>query len=83
LRGTVGNRDAIGAHVELWVAGRRLVRERTSGGGYLASHDPRLYFGLGGAGEIDSVRVNWPGGGQTTLTHPSVDTLLVIEQPDG
>ena len=37
----------------------RLVRRSSS---YLASHDPRVHFGLGEAERVDEVVVVWPGG---------------------
>jgi hypothetical protein len=62
LIGTKSNRDAIGAKVRLTAGGLHLRRDRTSGGSYLSSGDPRLHFGLGGATTVDSVEVEWPSG---------------------
>ena len=60
LVGKKCNRDAIGALIR-WSAGG-VVRSRlkTSGGSYLASHDPREVLGLGQAGKLDWVEVHWP-----------------------
>ncbi|HJP31454.1 MAG TPA: CRTAC1 family protein [Candidatus Latescibacteria bacterium] len=80
LHGEAANRDGIGTRVELWSAGRRMVRERSSGGSYLASHDPRVHFGLGSEG-VDSLRVHWPGGGSTVVRTPSSDQTLLVRQP--
>ena len=54
--------DAIGATV--WATAgttrqRRSVRPATS---YLASHDPRVHFGLGEATGVSGVEVHWPSG---------------------
>lgn len=54
--------DAIGATVRASIGGvrqRRTVRPATS---YLASHDPRVHFGLGGASRVSGVEVQWPSG---------------------
>ena len=39
-----------------------LVREQVAGGSYLSASDPMLYFGLGSAGCIDRLDVEWPWG---------------------
>ena len=53
--------DALGARVIVTAAGVRQTKERTSGGSYLSSHDPRLHFGLGAAASAD-VEIHWPDG---------------------
>lgn len=58
LEGTKSNRDAIGAQVT--VSGQR--RWVTGGGSFLASHDPRLVFGLGEANQPVQVEILWPSG---------------------
>lgn len=61
--GTGTNRGGIGATVTVGVEGRKIVRTLRSGEGYLACSGSWLTFGLGGAGEIESLEVRWPGGG--------------------
>jgi hypothetical protein len=80
LRGRAANRDGIGARIEVWSGARRMVRERTSGGSYLASHDPRVHFGLG-TGLADSLRVHWPGGGSSLRREPPMNQTILVEQP--
>jgi len=72
LRGTRSNRDAIGARVEVTLAGeapaRRIVRAVRAGEGYLSQSSSRLCIGLGSVREkIDEVRVFWPGGEAETF----------------
>lgn len=64
LVGTKGNRDAIGARVEIRLANRRLARWITGGTSYLSSHDKRLLFGLGAltAGSKVDLEIRWPNG---------------------
>ena len=70
LQGTVSNRDAIGARVELiadppdkTVQGR-LVRTARAGSGYLSQSSKTLHFGLGRGRATRGLRVivHWPSG---------------------
>jgi len=67
LRGTRANRDAIGARVELELAGRAgarrtLVRGVRAGEGYLAQSSTRVVAGFLASERLARVRVVWPGG---------------------
>jgi enediyne biosynthesis protein E4 len=44
------------------VAGKKWQRWKTSGGSYLASHDPREVLGLGRANRVERVEIRWPSG---------------------
>jgi Flp pilus assembly protein TadD len=57
-----GNRDAIGARVEVETASGRQVRWLASGSGFLAQHSKELVFGLGPERAASVVRVRWPQG---------------------
>ncbi len=63
LRGTFSNRDAVGASVVVEACGKRQYESVRSGGSYISANDPRLHFGLGSCGQVDSVTVKWPRGG--------------------
>ena len=67
--GSGGNRDAIGAWVEVELAAAtthlppRVIRqELTVGGGHASGHLGWMHFGLGAATQV-RVRVQWPHGG--------------------
>ncbi len=60
LEGRTSNRDAVGARVTVVAGGRRQVAWRFGGGSYQSASDPRLHFGLGDAGQIESIEVAWP-----------------------
>ncbi len=65
LEGVESNRDAIGARVALFRAGRDpLWRRVHRDGSYLSASDPRAHFGLGdeGADTVEGVGVIWPTG---------------------
>ncbi len=68
LTGPGGNREAIGTLLTLTDStGVVRVRQRTWGGGFLSTSDPRLHFGLGNAKGPASLRVTWPGGSITEV----------------
>ena len=69
LVGTESNLDAIGAVVEVTVAGRDapLVQALTAGSGTSSQSSKRLTFGLGSSASIEQVVVRWPSGNQQTF----------------
>src|SRR5439155_25720926 len=68
LVGTRSNRDAVGARVRVKTANSTQELERTGGGSYLSSSDPRLHFGLGSATVVDHLEVDWPDGVHQALS---------------
>ena len=54
--------DAIGATVWATVDTTRQRRSVQTATSYLASHDPRVHFGLGRANVVANVEVHWPTG---------------------
>jgi hypothetical protein len=76
-----GNRDGIGARVELRAGGRRQVDEVRSGASYLSQSDMRLHFGLGAATLVDQVEIRWPGGGIQRLEKLPADQVVLVQQP--
>jgi hypothetical protein len=83
LRGRAPNRDAIGATVRLEGAGRRQVRMRLAGSGFLGSEDPILHFGLGAAERVARLEVTWPDGEVTRYDDLPADRLLVVDEAEG
>ena len=81
LRGTAPNLDAIGARVVVRDSqGVQRLRERSSGGSYLSTGDPRLLFGLGSAGgAIREVAVRWPSGRIATYANLEVDRYWLLD----
>jgi hypothetical protein len=61
--------------------GRRLRREVHAGSSFLSSEDPRVHFGLGGAAEVRTLVVRWPGGGETRLTGVAANQLVEVKAP--
>ncbi len=62
LRLLIGKRDALGAEVTVTAGNRSFTSAVAPASSYLASHDPRVLFGLAGAARIDGIVVRWPDG---------------------
>ncbi|HLJ76947.1 MAG TPA: FG-GAP-like repeat-containing protein [Acidobacteriaceae bacterium] len=62
LRGTKGNRDAIGAAVTLECGSLRQTRFLQAGSGFLAQHAKELFFGLGATQGDARATIRWPSG---------------------
>lgn len=77
FRGDAANVKGIGAIAEVYEpGGRKQVFENTPYRGYLSCMDASLHFGLGNAGNIDSIKILWPGGKQELIVKPTLNTLL-------
>ena len=77
LQNDVASSPVIGARVSVTAAGRTQVQEVRSGGSYCSQSEFVLTFGLGGATQAETVRVQWPEGRENVwhdltagLTHP-------------
>jgi hypothetical protein len=81
LRGKGKNTDAIGAVVTVAAGKLRLKRLVQSGTGYLSQDDMRAHFGLGAAGQADSVEVRWPDGTTTRLENVKANRIVEVAQP--
>lgn len=80
LRGTTGNRDAVGARVTVTAAGRSQVAEVVCGRGYQGHFGTRLSFGIGAADGVERIVVQWPGGKTTVIDDPPHGCTLVIRE---
>ena len=86
LVGTRCHRDAVGASVTVHAIGDATSNQLAPKqwryvGGYMNTHDSRMFFGFtGDADQMVEVRVTWPGGEQTR--HPcKPNRELLIVQP--
>lgn len=80
LQGIHSNRHAIGARVEIDVAGRTLSRSVMPTRSYLSQVELPVTFGLGQRNVIDAARVIWPDGTVQTIDPPAVDQTIVIHE---
>lgn len=80
LTGKTGNRDAIGARVEVHLPGRKvpLLKTVRAGDGYLAQSSKWLVFGLEKVSEDVRVVVRWPGGVTQVIEKLPVDAHYLL-----
>ena len=83
LRGRGGNRDAIGAWIELRAGGRLQRRQVMPTRGYQSQVELPVTFGLGTSTSVEALEVVWPDGSRQSEPVTAVDTVLIIEQSDG
>jgi enediyne biosynthesis protein E4 len=82
LRGTVSNRNGLGAAVKVSAGGRVLTQWNDGKSGYLSQSVLPLYFGLGDDTKIDRVEVDWPSGRRQVVTTGLVpNTTLRVTEP--
>jgi hypothetical protein len=78
LRGTVSNRSAIGARVEVQTPLRITVQEVSGGAGRGNQNSLPLEFGLGRAENVMRVTIRWPSGLVQVIENVEVDRRLTI-----
>ncbi len=83
LRGAPPNTDAIGARLALTAGGVTRYREVMPGRGYLGQVELPVTFGLGSVWQVERLHIRWPDGSEQSLVPDTVDTTLVIQQPQG
>jgi enediyne biosynthesis protein E4 len=83
IGGPKSPRDAVGATVYLVANGMRQRGDVLSGGSYMSSSDPRVHFGIGDAGKIDSLEIHWPSGSVEKIALPSIDRIFTIGEGKG
>jgi enediyne biosynthesis protein E4 len=81
-----GNRDAVGAWVEVDLgpaAGGRVIRqELTVGGGHASGHSGWMHFGLGSADQV-KLRVQWPQGGWSEWQTAAANNFFTMNKDAG
>ena len=82
LEGTVSNRTAIGARVEVTANEKKQMKELQSQSSFLSCSDFRLHFGLGNALLAD-VSVRWPNAQRLSLAGLKADQLYTIKEGTG
>jgi hypothetical protein len=80
--GTISNRSAIGARVEVQVNGLKQMKEVQSQSSFVSCNDFRLHFGLGAA-DMANVAVRWPNGRQQKFSTLKADQLYTIKEGAG
>jgi hypothetical protein len=80
--GTVSNRSAIGARIEVIANGMKQMKELQCQSSFVSCNDFRLHFGLGNALQAD-VTVLWPNGQRQILRELRADQLYTIKEGTG
>jgi enediyne biosynthesis protein E4 len=80
LIGTKSNRDAIGAWVNVRVAGRTLSRQVMPTRSYLSQSELPVTIGLGKNDKVENVTIVWPSGVKQKIT-PPIDRFSSIIEP--
>lgn len=82
LSGSGANTAGIGARVTIWHGDAMQMLEQMPTRGFQSSVDPRLHFGVGTSGIIDSLTIIWPDRRRQTLSRVAVDRELTLSQAD-
>ncbi|PBQ34513.1 hypothetical protein CNR22_22935 [Sphingobacteriaceae bacterium] len=83
LAGSLSNKDAIGARVQIKAGGVWQSREVNSQSGLGGQSSIRCHFGLGINTVMDSIVVLWPSGQKQYLTQVTANTYNTITEPSG
>lgn len=81
LKGTVSNRDGLGATVKVMTQERVWTQFHDGKSGYLAQSSVPLYFGLGSSTEVKGIEVAWPSGIRQSLGPVALNQTLEIVEP--
>lgn len=81
LVGTISNRSAIGARVEVVSGGLRQIDEVRAGSSYASMHPLDLEFGLKRQTNIDYILIKWPSGIEQKIRDVGVNQALTITEP--
>lgn len=82
LTGVESNRSAIGAKLRLVTTGGVQIKQVGSQSSYLSQNSLVQHFGLGGATEIESLEIEWPGGTRDLFTDLDVNQRMQITEGD-
>jgi enediyne biosynthesis protein E4 len=80
LHGLASDTRGIGATIKITAGNLHLIRTIDGGSGHLSQNSSVAHFGLGKNTVVDSVIVNWIGGGTQVLVAQHANTVLNIIQ---
>ncbi len=81
LKGDTTNKEGIGAKAFAYSKGTVQMLEQQPVRGYLSTVDSRLHFGFRDK-SVDSIKVIWQDGKEQVISHPSLNTILVVNQEE-
>jgi hypothetical protein len=80
LKGTISNRDGIGARVIVKAGDKVQIREQRGGMHRLSQNHQRLHFGLGPYPNVDKLEIHWPSGHIQYIENIKANQFLQIEE---
>lgn len=80
LEGTLSNRSAIGARLQLKTGGRSFIREVGTQPSYLSHNSLIQHFGLEKNSGVDSLVVSWPSGDSQIFTDLPVNSFVHVKE---
>ena len=80
FRGADGNKEGIGASVEVFAGSVCQLYDYFPARGYLSSMNTPLLIGLGDAQVADRVEVTWPGGKKQWFSKIAAGSHLIVEE---
>ncbi|MDH5599630.1 MAG: CRTAC1 family protein, partial [Cyclobacteriaceae bacterium] len=83
LNGTISNKNAVGARLELTTNGKTIIRRIGCGESYSSQHSNSQYFGVGSNTLIDELIIKWPSGNSSILNNIPANQKISIEEPFG
>jgi hypothetical protein len=78
MRGTVSNKNGLGARVTLYSPSGQQIRDIRSGEGFRYMSTLNGHFGIGQDTQIDSINVCWPSGLTDRIIAPAINQNLII-----
>lgn len=81
LEGTLANRNALGAWVEVHADKQVLARQVMPTRSYLSQVELPVTFGLGKIDKVDKLVIHWPGGKTQEVKEVALDQVLKVTQP--
>jgi len=82
-RGTMSNRDGIGARVEAMVGAEKRWQIVKTGSSYLSQSELPITFGLGRATSVDALRITWPSGTTDTVERVAANQTITVREGAG
>ncbi len=83
LVGTHSHRDAIGSQVRVTAGEQMWTQQLVAGGGYMATNQRTLHFGLGAIEEVERVDIDWPSGLRQTFGPLKANTRWLAVENGG
>lgn len=80
LQDETGNRDAIGAWIEIDAGGQRQRQPVLPTRSYLTQVEPKVTFGIGTATQVDSARIIWPDGATQDVEVTKIDGETLVRR---